>query len=192
LGGILWPANGARRERLGDARMTHRDKRDERLWALLPSKSEPYDCCKLSKAETEALIEALGDGFGDVFVAGREPLPLPTKVNSGLLDHRFYSADTEYDADEWENAFWSRGDEDLPAPAEIFPLHLHRRRLRVYFGNQFDRFCEKQVREDERYWKQQRLENPEFELPPLRSHRGNARYRIKEMGFRIPGLPTAI
>jgi hypothetical protein len=30
-----------------------------------------------------ALLNALSDGFGDVLVHGREPMPLPTKVTSG-------------------------------------------------------------------------------------------------------------
>jgi hypothetical protein len=43
-----------------------KDSRDERPWELLPSKDAPYDYYKLSKNETDALVEALADGFGDV------------------------------------------------------------------------------------------------------------------------------
>jgi hypothetical protein len=46
-----------------------RPSRDETLMTLLPSKNAPYDYKKLSKAETDALVEALSDGFGDVLVA---------------------------------------------------------------------------------------------------------------------------
>ena len=45
-----------------------RDGRDKKLWSLLPAKDAPYDYDKLSKAETDALVEALADGFGDVLV----------------------------------------------------------------------------------------------------------------------------
>ena len=45
-----------------------------------------------------ALVEALSDGFGDVLVQGRNPLPLPSGVKSGLLGHFFYCrAGSEYD-----------------------------------------------------------------------------------------------
>jgi hypothetical protein len=46
--------------------------KDEKLWGLLPSKDDPYFYDKLSKAETDAFVEALGDGFG--YPAGGLPV----------------------------------------------------------------------------------------------------------------------
>jgi hypothetical protein len=62
----------------------HRDSRDEKLWSLLPAKDAPYDLRKLSEAETAALVEALGDGFGDVFDSNHV-VPLPNRIKSGVL-----------------------------------------------------------------------------------------------------------
>lgn len=119
----------------------HRDGRDAKLWSLLPAKDAPYDFRKLSKAETDALFEAFGDGFGGVN-RGYEPMPLPTGINSGVLEHSFYVDNWEYDPIEFNYEFWeSPGDEGQPAPSEVFPLEFHGRRLRVYFQNQFERFC---------------------------------------------------
>jgi hypothetical protein len=127
-----------------------KDHRDERLWSLLPSKDAPYAYCSLSKAETDALIEALSDGFGDALVSGRNALPLPAKVKSGLVDHLFYRrVNTEYDPTHYDDAFWSSANgDDAPAPYEQFPLGFNPRRLRVYFENQFERFCEQLAREE--------------------------------------------
>jgi hypothetical protein len=98
-------------------------------------KTPPYR--NLSDAETDALVEALSDGFGDVFVQGRIPLPLPSGVKSGLLGHFFYCrAGSEYDGEDFDRAFWSSANgDDAPSPYEVFPLQFHRRRLRVYFQN---------------------------------------------------------
>jgi hypothetical protein len=127
-----------------------KDRRDERLWALLPSKDAPYDYDKLSKAETNALVEALGDGFGDVLVQGAEPSPVPSTLKTGLLDHRWYFSKYSKCAEGYgEEAFWhSSNDDDAPSFYEEFPLGFLQRRLRVYFENQFERFCEQLVRED--------------------------------------------
>ena len=122
---------------------TARDSRDAKLWSLLPAKDAPYDYHRLSKAETDALMEALTDGFGGVLVHIYERFPLPTHVTSGLLEHSFYSQpNSGYDPDEWDHRFWSSANDDgTPAPYEEFPLRFHARRLRVYFQNQFERFC---------------------------------------------------
>jgi hypothetical protein len=125
-----------------------RMRRDEKLWALLPSKDEPYDHNKLSEAETDALNEALGDGFGERnSLQDIDPLQLPGNVKTGLLDHRFWcTRNSEYDPDEYSDPFWST-DTDCPPPYESFPLEFTTRRLRIYFKNQFDRFCGQLVRE---------------------------------------------
>jgi hypothetical protein len=126
------------------------DRRDKKLGALLPSKNAPYDYKRLSKAETDALVEALGDGFGDVLVADRSPFPLPSNVKSGLLDHSFHCPpNSTYDPEEHREPFWTSTDSDDGAPAayEWFPLGFSTRRLGIYFENQFDRFCEQLVRE---------------------------------------------
>jgi hypothetical protein len=119
-----------------------RDGRDAKLWSLLPAKDDPYDFMKLSKAETDALVEAFGDGFGGFHNAGKAA-PLPTRIKSGVLEHSFYVGNnSEYDHNECDDAFWDRpGDGEEPAPSESFPLKFQGRRLRVYFQNQFDRFC---------------------------------------------------
>jgi hypothetical protein len=140
-----------------------RDGRDKKLWSLLPAKDAPYDYDKLSKAETDALVEALADGFGDVLVQGSVPLPIPSKVKSGLLEHFIYgSEELTYEAEECgddalNDAFLNEAlfniatDDDAPRPYEVFPLAFHRRRLRVYFRNQFKRFCEQLCREDQEW-----------------------------------------
>jgi hypothetical protein len=112
-----------------------RDSRNEKLWSLLPAIDAAYDYHSLSRAETDALVEALGDGFGERWVQGHEPLPLPSNLNSGLLEHAFYS-DSGYDADDWGFAL------------RTFPLEFIQRRLRVYFQNQFYRFCKRIAREN--------------------------------------------
>jgi hypothetical protein len=119
-----------------------RDQRDAKLWDLLPAIDAPYDNHRLSSAETEALVEALADGFGEVLVQGTKSFPLPTNVKGGLLKHAFFPRpDPEYDADEWDDVFWRRGEEDEPSPSETFPLGFIKGRLQVYFRNQFNRYC---------------------------------------------------
>jgi hypothetical protein len=102
--------------------MLHRDRRDEKLWSLLPSKTATYDFMTLSKAETDALVEALGDGFGAVS-NNNVAIPVPAHLKSGLLTHSFYVSEL-YDPDDaddvWNEEFWERGDEDQPAPGETF------------------------------------------------------------------------
>jgi len=70
-------------------------------------------------------------------------------VTSGLLVHSFFCpSNSEHDEHEWDDAFWSRSNgEEAPPPYDVFPLGFNRRRLGVYFGNQFTRFCEQVVRE---------------------------------------------
>lgn len=128
---------------------TKRDRRDETLWRLLPRKDAVYDFDRLSEAETHALVEALADGFGEVLVPDREAQPLPRILKAGLLQHSFYVERTqEYDADDWDNPFWtSANNDDAPPPSEWFPLGFVRRRLRIYFQNQFNRFCAQTARE---------------------------------------------
>jgi hypothetical protein len=122
-----------------------RESRDEKLWALLPALDSPYDDDRLTNEETDALIEALTDGFGKPFVNGMKPLPIPSKAKekSGLLEHSFYDVeyDPEDDPEDVEESFWETGPDDAPAPGEVFPLEFNIRRLRVYFYNQFGRFC---------------------------------------------------
>jgi len=124
-----------------------RDTRDERLWRLLPGEEAPYDFQTLSEAKSQALIEALTDGFGSLLVQNSEALPLPPEIKTGLLLHAHHvTVGMEYDPYEWNYAFSnSRGDE--PAPSEFFPLGFIRRRLQTYFQNQFERFCVRMARE---------------------------------------------
>jgi len=128
----------------------HRDHRDDKLWALLPPNGAPYDFRCLSRAETDSLVEALRDGYGGTLYPDHQAMPLPSEVKSGLLEHSFYVApSSEYDPVEWHDAFWvSPGNEDEPPPSEWFPLQFVVRRLRVYFQNQFDRFCGQLSRDD--------------------------------------------
>jgi hypothetical protein len=93
-------------------------------------------------------MEALTDGFGDVLTHIYERFPLPTHVASGLLEHSVYlPSDLDPDCDpdhlgESDHRFWtSANDDDAPAPYGEFPLGYYPRRLRVYFQNQFERFC---------------------------------------------------
>ena len=64
-------------------------KRDDTLRALLPPVDSPYSFDNLSEAETKALEEALGDGFGDRDT-GIKPLPLPETIKSGLLEYSYF------------------------------------------------------------------------------------------------------
>jgi hypothetical protein len=148
-----------------------RDSRDDKLWSLLPPKDSPYSYCSLSKVETDALVEALADGFGDALIPGSKPFALPDDLRekSGLLDHFFYSqSELGYELGEWDDAFWDCGadDDDSPAPYEWFPLKFCHRRLRVYFQNQFERFCLQERRKQEQFWEQKILEDPTW--PPLK------------------------
>lgn len=138
-------------------RLMSADSRDDKLRRLLPTKDAPYDYQTLSKAETDALIEALGDGFGDRLASGYEALSLPVSTKSELLEHSFYArpagyadpADEDYDRPDVNDAFWTNTENDeAPAPFEWFPLGFNQRRLRLYFQNQWDRFCLRQTRED--------------------------------------------
>ena len=148
-------------------------KRDEKLWSLLPTIDAPYDYHSLSRAETDALVEALDDGFGNRLRC--EPLPLPSKVNSGLLNHAFYFH-SEYDADERDDIFWNWDEnDDAPPPYEWFPIEFSSRRLRIYFENQFQRFCKQIAREKKvvhpliaKQWASKRLyEKPWYEFHAL-------------------------
>jgi hypothetical protein len=153
-----------------------RDGRDAKLWSLLPHKDDPYDFDRLSEAETAALVETLADGYGYIFAPGRVPLPLPAKVRTGLVTHFFYERpDSGGHATEWDYVFWNRANGEAPSPYEMFPLHFDRRRLRVYFQNQFDRFCLRRTREMEPIWAQQVCKDPTF--PPFDHSQGR---RISE------------
>jgi hypothetical protein len=127
-------------------------ERHPKLWAMLPPESAPYACTNLSKAETDALVEALGDGFGAVRSPSYVASPLPREVQSGLIEHSFYiGARSEYDADEgWVCEFWDNDDDDQgPAPYEHFSLGFNLERLHIYFENQFLRFCRKVACEEQ-------------------------------------------
>jgi hypothetical protein len=117
-------------------------RRHEKLRSLLPTIDAPYDYHSLSRAETDALVEALDDGFGNR--SRCEPLPLPSKVNSGLLNHAFYFH-SGYDADELDDIFWFWDHHyDAPPACEWFPLKFDHWRLRIYFENQFQRFSKRE------------------------------------------------
>jgi hypothetical protein len=127
-----------------------RSGRDEKLVELLPLKDAAYDYNKLSQTEMDALVEALRDGFGEQFDPYRRPMPLPKEIKTqGLLEHPFYCRpELYYNEQEWDGAFWSSDNgDDAPAPNEGFPLNFQPRRLRIYFQNQFERFCKKILRE---------------------------------------------
>ena len=119
------------------------DRRDDKLRSLLPLIDDPYDFFGLSEAETGALEEALGDGFGCA-VRDSQAVPLAEGIESGLLRHPFFfrgsSEDAERDA---EDAFWDEGYDGAPGPSEQFPLNFVMRRLRIYFENQLNRFGHK-------------------------------------------------
>ncbi len=115
--------------------------------ARLPRRDSPYSVDKLNQAETAALEEALLDGYGDVFAIDSKPLPLPAHVTKGLLHHSFFVKSTsECDEKEYERKFWADS-EDLWGTLRMFPLHFAPTRLRLYFENQLDRFCDYLVRE---------------------------------------------
>lgn len=119
-----------------------RRRRDQKLWDLLPPLTDDYDPSRLSNRELSALEEALGDGFGGRFDKGNSASDLPSHVQPALLQHKFYSdAFVDEDGDHWGPDFWARGDDDEPAPFESFPLEFSRIRLRIYFRNQFERYC---------------------------------------------------
>jgi hypothetical protein len=111
----------------------------EKLMSMLPSLDSPYCCSQLSAAETDALVEALGDGFGDMETDGQE-LPMPRTLRPGLLKHRFIVyPDTCY---EENDEFWRAccSFDEKPGPWEQFPLYFNESRLMLYFGRQIDRF----------------------------------------------------
>ena len=125
--------------------------RDDKLLALLPPKGSPYSFDNLSEAETVALEAAFGDGFGDVSAIDSRPLPLPHEIRSGLLEHFFFvRGSSEYDPEEYPDEFWTE-DDDRPSPTVSFPLGFVLRRLRLYFGNQMDRFCAHLISEQPDY-----------------------------------------
>jgi len=127
------------------------DGRDAALRAILPSQDSEYIFDGLTEAETAALEEAFGDGFGDVGSDGHRPMPTPQEVRSGLLSHRFFvSEHSEYDHEEYPDQFWDWRD-DRPPPSEDFPLGFLIRKLRIYFENQLDRFCAQLIRNDPDY-----------------------------------------
>jgi hypothetical protein len=121
---------------------------DEKLRKLLPSKDDPYSYDKLSKAETDAFVEARGDGFGYPIDPRCQPFPLPSNVRSGLLDHQFYCQPGSYDEDGGNLVPWSNANGDVVSPYELFPLGFNPRRLRIYFQNQFERFYKQLSRDD--------------------------------------------
>jgi hypothetical protein len=114
-----------------------RDRFDDKLWSLLPPIDAPYDYDILSRAEADALTEALSDGFNTYLgfprFTKRNPLPASV-VKSSLLSHTFYSAKClAHDADTW-NILLSE------QYFNQFPLALNPQRLQIYFQNQFIRF----------------------------------------------------
>jgi hypothetical protein len=117
--------------------------------ARLPRRDSPYSIDRLSQAETAALEEALLDGYGDVFAFDSKSLPLPAHVTKGLLHHSFFVKSTsECDENEYERKFWADS-EGRWGTLRMFPLHFAPTRLRLYFANQLDRFCEYLAREDD-------------------------------------------
>jgi hypothetical protein len=125
--------------------------RDDALKALLPPVGSPYSFYNLSEAETKALEEALGDGFGQRSALGSKQLPLPQKtesgqkIESGLLKISYFELDTSNGAatekyEDGEHPIWYPGPVDQPAPFVFPPLGFNTRKLRIYFDNQLDRF----------------------------------------------------
>lgn len=104
-------------------------KRDDTPRALLPPVGSHYSFDSLSEAETKALEEALGDGFGDRGAVGSRPLRLPPEIKSGLLQYSFFvpsylsqsGHDEKYGYEESDDLFWMTGPEDQPAPFERLP-----------------------------------------------------------------------
>jgi hypothetical protein len=142
-----------------------RDGRDAELWALLPPKDESYDLDQLSEGETAALVEALGRGYGGILAQGGLSLPLPSNEQFALLENWYHAPLAEYDRDKW--GWHSAYGDDAPCAIQVipFPFHFNQSRLRIYFQNQFDRFCLQQTPELEQFWvKQVRLDPT---LPPL-------------------------
>jgi hypothetical protein len=115
-----------------DAPQTSAPREDwerDRLLRLLPAVDAPYGQL-LSKAEAEALTEALNDGFniylGEAISTDR--IRLPTSfVNSKFLTHFLYSEESI---------------NDLTSEKSVnkFPLTLNEELLQIYFQNQFERF----------------------------------------------------
>jgi hypothetical protein len=133
-----------------------RDRRNEKLWALLPPKDESYDLDQLSEGETAALVEALGGRYGDTLAQGHVSLPLPSNAQFALLEHWYHTPPD--DPDKW---MWR----DAPFSIVVFPFRFDPTPLRIYFQNQFDRFCLRLTREMEQVWVERVRKNPT--LPPL-------------------------
>ncbi len=120
---------------------------DGRTRDLLPELDAPYDSEKLTEEEFAALEEALGDGFGELTGRFNKPRPLPVGISSGLMRHAYWTTpDSDYlpdydeEEDEGPGEFWTEGWDEI-APSKTFPLHFIINRLRLYFQNQFERFC---------------------------------------------------
>jgi hypothetical protein len=119
----------------------------DKFIALLPPKDSPYSLDKLSQAETTPLEEAFLDGYGDVRAFDSKPLPLPGLIRTGLLRHSLFVPGTsECDENEYERKFWASVSDEW-GTFRMFPLRFAPGRLRLYFANQLDRFCEYLVRE---------------------------------------------
>jgi hypothetical protein len=140
-----------------------------KLKALLPPVDSPYSFHNLSEAETKALEEALGDGFGVRSALGSKQLPLPQKtesgqkIESGLLKFSYFELDTSNGAatekyEDSEHPIWYPGPEDQPAPSEVVPLSFIVRRLRLYFDNQLVRFRDHLAHEKPEYASLSRVE----------------------------------
>jgi hypothetical protein len=121
--------------------------RPNELKALLPPVGSPYSFDNLSEAETKALEEALGDGFGDRGT-GIKPLPLPATIKSGLLEYSYF----ELGFEEWPDflrpaidaTFWS-------TQRYLVPLNFDVGRLLLYFNNQWNRFSTHVASEKTKY-----------------------------------------
>jgi hypothetical protein len=123
--------------------------RDAKLKSLLPPLDSLYDFKLLSQAETEALEEAMSDGFGDVGVYPAQTFRLPRGINAGLLNHAFHHRSLLHDeVEDPEDAFWETGRDEKPAPSDELPIRFIQRRFRMYFENQLNRFCHKMVHEE--------------------------------------------
>lgn len=111
-------------------------KRDDTLRALLPPAGSPYSFDNLSEAETKALEEALGDGFGDRDT-GIKPLPLPETIKSGLLEYSYF----ELGFEEWPDFLRPAIDATFRSTQRyLVPLNFDVGRLLLYFHNQWNRF----------------------------------------------------
>jgi hypothetical protein len=177
--------------------------RDDALKALLPPVDSPYNFHELNEAETKALEEALGDGFGERSALGSKPLPLPQntrsghKLESGLLKYSYFELDTSNDsgAEEYEDSehpIWYTGPEGEPAPFEVFPLNFIPRRLQIYFDNQLDRFGKHVASFDpaDLEWLAQRrlFEKPWYEFHAVQLLDWNERARVEGVDRKNVGI----